>query len=242
MIKLHKGDCLELMKDIPDGSIDMILADLPYGTTACKWDVIIPFEPLWEQFLRIAKETSPIVLTAQQPFTSVLIMSNIKYYRYNWVWDKGYSTGFANANKMPMKGFEDVCVFYKKLPIYNPQGLIEIEPKLKTRIKGGAGEVMGKNGTEGKEYVSKYTNYPNGFIRTKKEKTEHPTGKSVKLMEYIILTYTNENDIVVDPTMGSGSTGVAAKNTNRNFIGIEKDEKYFDIAQKRINSIKIVEV
>lgn len=237
MIDLRKGDTIEIMKTLQDNSVDAIICDLPYGTTSCKWDAIIPLDKMWEQFLRITKDTSPIVLTAQQPFTSALIMSNIKHYRYNWVWDKGYSTGFANANKMPMKGFEDVCVFYKKLPTYNPQGLIEIEPKVKTRVKGGAGEVMGKNGTEGKQYVSKYTNYPNGFIATKKEKTEHPTGKAVKLMEYLVLTYTNENDIVFDATMGSGTTGVACVNTGRNFIGIEKDDKYFEIAEKRINQM-----
>lgn len=240
MIDLKKGDTIEIMKTMPDDSVDAIICDLPYGTTSCKWDAIIPLDEMWEQFLRITKETSPIVLTAQQPFTSALIMSNIRYYRYNWVWDKGYSTGFANANKMPMKGFEDICVFYKKLPTYNPQGLIAIEPKIKTRCSGGAGEVMGKNGTEGKEYISKYTNYPNGFIKTTKEKTKHPTGKSVKLMEYLVLTYTNENDVVFDATMGSGTTGVACVNTGRNFIGIEKDDKYYEVAKERITPMAAI--
>ena len=130
MIKLLKGDCLELMKTIENGSVDAIITDPPYGTTACKWDSVIPFDLMWEQLNRIIKPNGAIVLTAQQPFTSNLIMSNTKNFRYNWVWDKGYSTGFANANKMPMKGFEDVCVFYKKLPTYNPQGLVKIEPKI----------------------------------------------------------------------------------------------------------------
>jgi site-specific DNA-methyltransferase (adenine-specific) len=235
MIKLLKGDCLELMKTIENGSVDAIITDPPYGTTACKWDSVIPFDLMWEQLNRIIKPNGAIVLTAQQPFTSNLIMSNTKNFRYNWVWDKGYSTGFANANKMPMKGFEDVCVFYKKLPTYNPQGLVKIEPKIKKRVIGGAGHVMGENGTEGKTYTTKYTNYPNGFIRTKKEKTSHPTGKPVALMEYLIKTYTNENETVLDFTMGSGSTGVACVNTNRNFIGIEQDENYFNIAEQRIN-------
>ena len=151
MIDLKHGDCLELMKEIPDGSVDMVLTDPPYGTTACKWDSVIPFEPMWGQLKRVIKPNGAIVLFSQQPFTSYLICSNPKDFRYQFVWDKGYSTGFANANKMPLKKHEDVCVFYKKLPTYNPQGLIKIEPKIKVRKKGGAGEVMGKNGTENKE-------------------------------------------------------------------------------------------
>ena len=234
MIDLKHGDCLELMKDIPDGSVDMVLTDQPYGTTACKWDSVIPFEPMWEQLKRIIKPNGAIVLFSQQPFTSYLICSNPKDFRYQFVWDKGYSTGFANANKMPLKKHEDVCVFYKKLPTYNPQGLIKIEPKIKVRKKGGAGEVMGKNGTENKEYFQTATNYPTSIIRTKKEKAYHPTGKPVALLEYLIKTYTQEDETVLDFTMGSGSTGVACVNTNRKFIGIEKDDKYFEIAEKRI--------
>ena len=224
------------MADIPDGSIDAIITDPPYGTTACKWDSVIPLEPMWEQLKRIIKPNGAIVMTASQPFTSILVTSQLNLYRHDWCWDKGYSTGFANANKMPMKGFEHVLVFYKKLPSYNPQGLIHIEPIKKTRIKGGAGEVMGKNGTENKSYETRFSNYPNGFIKTKKEKTLHPTGKPVALMEYLIKTYTNEGETVLDFTMGSGTTGVACKNLNRSFIGIEDDEKYFDIAKKRIET------
>lgn len=192
---------------------------------------------MWEQLKRVVKPNGAIVMTASQPFTTTLIASNMKMFRHNWVWDKGYSTGFANANKMPMKGFEDVLVFYSKLPTYNPQDIVKIKPKARKRASGGAGEVMGKNGTENKEYVSKYSNYPNGFIKTKKEKTKHPTGKPVALMEYLIRTYTNEGETVLDFTMGSGTTGVACKNLNRNFIGIEKDETYFKIAQERIGVI-----
>ncbi|MCP4059032.1 MAG: site-specific DNA-methyltransferase [Pseudoalteromonas sp.] len=228
------GDCLERIKEIPSGSVDMILTDPPYGTTACKWDSIIPLEPMWEQIKRIIKPNGVIALTAQQPFTSKLICSQIGLFRYTWVWDKGYSTGFANANKMPMKRFEDVCVFYKKLPTYKPQG-VTTKIQSKCRVKGGSGEVMGKNSLEGKEYTQKLTNYPKSLISTKKTKSHHPTGKPVALMEYLIKTYTNESETVLDFTMGSGSTGVAAKNLNRKFIGIEMDEGYFEIAKKRIN-------
>ncbi len=235
MINLMQGDCLELMKTIPDGSIDMVLTDPPYGTTACKWDSVIPFEPMWEQLERVTKKNGAIVMTAQQPFTTSLISSNLKSYRYGWVWDKGYSTGFANANKMPMKRYEDVCVFYLALPTYNPQGLVAIAPKEKKRSVGSAGEAMGKNRTEGRAYQTKATNYPHGLIQTRKEKTRHPTGKPVALMEYLIKTYTNEGETVLDFTMGSGTTGVAAKNLNRKFIGIELDEKYYNIAKERIN-------
>lgn len=234
MIRLMQGDCLERMKELPDGGVNMVLTDQPYGTTACKWDSVIPLEPMWEQLKRVIKPNGAIVMTASQPFTTTLIASNMKMFRHNWVWDKGYSTGFANANKMPMKGFEDVLVFYSKLPTYNPQGIVKIKPKARKRASGGAGEVMGKNGTENKEYVSKYSNYPNGFIKTKKEKTKHPTGKPVALMEYLIKTYTNEGETVLDFTCGSGTTGVAAVNTGRSFIGIEMDDHYFSIAEQRI--------
>lgn len=235
---LMNGDCLEKMALLPDNSVDMVLTDPPYGITECKWDSVVPLEPMWKELKRVCKINGAIVMTSSQPFTSVLITSNLKMYRYNWVWDKGYSTGFANANKMPLRGFEDVCVFYSKLPTYNPQGLIEIEPKQRVRSSGGAGEVMGKNGRtlEGKEYVSTYTNYPNGFIKTKKEKTLHPTGKPVSLMEYLIRTYTNKGETVLDFTMGSGTTGEACVNQERNFIGIERNEEYFQVASNRIQN------
>ncbi len=234
-IKLINDNCLKAMKDIANSSIDLILTDPPYGTTSCKWDSIIDLELMWKELERIIKPNGAIIMTAQQPFTSVLISSNLKNYRYNWIWNKGYSTGFANCNKMPMKGYEDVCVFYKKLPTYHPQDIKKIKPITKKRVAGGSGEVMGLNGCEGKEYKQKYTNYPKGEIKTKKEKTYHPTGKPISLMEYLIKTYTNENETVLDFTMGSGSTGVACKNLNRDFIGIELDEGYFKIAEKRIN-------
>ena len=234
-VNLMKGDCLELMKSIPDGSVDMILTDPPYGTTACKWDSVIPFEPMWAELRRIIKPNGAIILFSQQPFTSLLVCSNVKDFRYQFVWDKGYSTGFANANKMPLKKHEDICVFYKKLPTYNPQGLKEIEPKKKSRKKGGAGEVMGVNGVEGKTYYQKATNYPTTIISTKKEKVFHPTGKAVSILEYLIKTYTQENETVLDFTAGSMSTAIACINTNRNGIMIEKDEHYFKVGSDRVS-------
>ena len=225
------GDCLERMKEIPDGSVDMILTDPPYGTTACKWDSVIPFDLMWEQLKRIIKPNGAIVMTASQPFTTTLIASNMKMFRYVWHWHKGYSTGFANCNKMPMKSFEDVCVFYKKLPTYNPQGLVDSG---KVNKRGSAQESMGKTGCVGGEYTQIKTNYPTDEIRTKKERTQHPTGKPVALLEYLIKTYTNENETVLDFTFGSCSTGVACLNTNRRFIGVEMEEKYFDIGVNRM--------
>lgn len=230
LINLMKGDCLERMKEIESGSVDMILTDPPYGTTACKWDSIIPLEPMWEQLKRIIKPNGAIVMTAQQPFTTTLISSNMSMFRYTWIWDKGYSTGFVNANKMPMKGFEDVCVFYKRLPTYNPQGLTEVN---KLNKRKAAGETVNCNGLEN-SYETKFTGYPKGKIATKKEKTMHPTGKPLALMEYLIKTYTNEGETVLDFTMGSGTTGAASKNLGRNFIGIEMDDNYFEIAKERI--------
>ena len=238
-IDLMHGDCLELMKDIPDGSIDMILADLPYGTTACKWDTIIPFDLLWEQYERVIKDNGAIVLTSDEPFTSQLINSNIKKFRYKWIWKKSYSTGFMNANKMPLKNIEDVLVFYKRLPTYNPQGIIEINKK-QVRKKDKGTTIYNDMGLKEGEYTQKFTNYPNQVIETtKKEKTHHPTQKPVALFEYLIKTYTNEGDTVLDNVMGSGTTGVACKSLNRNFIGMELDENYFNIAKERIEKHEV---
>lgn len=230
MYKLYNGDCLEVMKDIPDGSIDMILCDLPYGTTACKWDVIIPFEPLWEQYNRIAKEEAAIVLFSTQPFTTLLIHSNLKNYRYNWYWKKNIVTGFSYARFQPMRTIEDICVFYKKTGKYNPVGLKESSRPI--RIRNDKNGINGE--TLNKAYKPKYTGYPNNLLFYSKEFGYHPTQKPVALLEYLIKTYTNENELVLDNCMGSGSTGVAALNTDRRFIGIEKEEKYFEIAKERI--------
>ena len=232
MINLMQGECLELMKTIPDGSVDMILTDPPYGTTACKWDSVIPFEPMWEQLKRIIKPNGAIVLFGSEPFSSALRMSNIKQYKYDWVWEKvGKPTGFANAKKRPLKIFENILVFNAKT--YNAQGLIEINRiNINSVSQGGdTTGVLNKN----KTYVQTHTNYPRNIIKFSTEsRPVHPTQKPVALLEYLIRTYTQEDETVLDFTMGSGSTGVAAKNLNRKFIGIELDEKYFEIARERI--------
>jgi site-specific DNA-methyltransferase (adenine-specific) len=232
------GDCLERMKEIPDGSVDMILADPPYGTTACKWDSVIDLALMWEQLKRIIKPNGAIVLFGSEPFSSFLRVSNIRMFRYDWIWEKEQGIGFANANKMPMKKHEVVSVFYKKLPKYYPQGLLPFSKKV-VRKETDVGEYMGKNGVSNTTYEQKYTNYPTSILEFSRNKvgTVHPTQKPVALMEYLIKTYTNEGETVLDFCIGSGSTIVAAKNLNRRAIGIEKDEKYFEIAQDRINAI-----
>jgi site-specific DNA-methyltransferase (adenine-specific) len=315
-MKLMCGDCLELMKEIPDGSVDMILTDPPYGTTACKWDSVIPFEPMWEQLKRIIKPNGAIVMTASQPFTSRLVMSNPAWFRYSWVWEKDQGTNFLSAKRHPLKVHEDVLVFYVDLatqrgaakeyqPVrrylqdeqkatglssegvrrllgncmashyftngvqfcipseenyrklqksgrfampyaelkawydalgesvravpYNPQ-MVAGSPY--TSGKGSSGEVTGS--VKKTQTKNEGTRYPRSVIKMKRETGHHPTQKPVALMEYLIKTYTNEGDTVLDFTMGSGSTGVACVNTNRDFIGIELDEGYFTIAEKRI--------
>jgi DNA modification methylase len=233
MINLMQGDCLELMKDIPDGSIDFILCDLPYGTTACKWDSVIPFGPLWAQYKRIAKKNAAIVLTASQPFTSALVMSNIKDFKYDWCWKKPKGTGHLNAKRMPMRDKEDIVVFYNKQCIYNPQ----LKAGIPFGKKTGSLQQSGVTRTHGS-----VRSLNTGFRHPKQvlefgvvgRGTVHPTQKPVALMEYLIRTYTNEGDTVLDNCMGSGTTGVACVNTGRNFIGIEQDAGYFDIARKRI--------
>ena len=236
--KIYNEDCLEGMKRIPDKSVDMILCDLPYGTTACKWDSIIPLKPLWEQYERIVKDSGAIVLTGDEPFTSQLITSNLNSFRYRWVWEKSYSTGFMNANKMPLKNIEDILVFYKKLPTYNPQGVIEVNKK-QVRKKDKSTTIYNDMGLKDGEYVQKLTNYPKQIIRTaKKESTIHPTQKPLALFEYLIRTYTNENETILDNCMGSGTTAIACINTNRNFIGFELDETYFNLANERITNHK----
>ena len=240
------GDCLELMKDIPNGSIDMILCDLPYGTTACKWDTIIPFDKLWEQYERIIKPNGAIVLTASQPFTSALVMSNPKMFKYEWIWEKTIATNFMFVKKQPAKKHENILVFYKKQPTYNVQfeSGTPYYDKRTHRYKNGIGceresiaDVM-KQGVkkpiqnEGKRYPSTIQKFSNG-----NNSNIHPTQKPVALFEYLLKTYSNENMTIFDPCMGSGTTGVACKNLNRKFIGIEKDETYFKIAQDRIAAI-----
>lgn len=232
-IELMLGDCLDRMKEIPDGSVDMVLADPPYGTTACKWDSIIPLGAMWTELKRVVKSNGAIVMTAAQPFSSILGASNIKMLRYSWVWKKSAATGHLNAKRMPMKNHEDVLVFYSKQPIYNPQGLAAYGKVVR---RGGNGGCYGKSG---KSNIQESTGYPRTVQEFNSEgKTVHPTQKPVALMEYLIRTYTNEGDTVLDFTMGSGTTGVAAVNTGRSFIGIEMDEGYFEIAKKRIEDAK----
>ena len=239
MIDLRQGDCLEVMKDIPDKSIDMILADLPYGTTKLKWDSIIPFEPLWEQYERITKDNGAIVLFGSQPFTSALVMSNPKLFRYEWIWEKTKTANFMHLKRQPGKRHESVLVFYKKQPVYNPQMRVG-EPyvdkrKSRKQSKGTYGNINIHN----KTVTNKGTRYPKSVISFSNGKSGkiHPTQKPIALLEYLIKTYTNENETVLDNTMGSGSTGVAAKKLNRNFIGIELDKGYFNIAKKRIEEV-----
>jgi len=236
--KLHQGDCLELMHGIDDKSIDMILCDLPYGTTACKWDSVIPFEPLWAHYKRIIKDNGAIVLTASQPFTSALVMSNIKMFKYCWVWEKTRKTGFANCNRQPLRNYEDIAIFYDNQSAYNPQELVKkIIPVIVNRKKPRNDTVnAGENdGSLCKEYTQEYENYPVQVLRVKSEgKTTHPTQKPVALFEYLIKTYTNESELVLDNCAGSGTTAVACLGTNRNFILMEQEQNYCDIANKRI--------
>lgn len=240
-IDLRHGDCLEIMKDIPDKSIDMILCDLPYGTTACKWDVIIPFDKLWEQYHRIIKDNGAIVLFGSEPFSTKLRNSNLKMYRYDWVWNKIRGTGHLLAKKRPMMCTENISVFYKKMPVYNPQMRKRDKPRM--TINSGKGEVYGSNG---KPYIGEVLNekFPINLLTfSKSDMTKnnyHPTQKPTELLEYLIKTYSNENALVLDNCMGSGSTGVACINTNRNFIGIEKDKNYFEIAKKRIEEKQVI--
>ena len=231
---LYEGDCLEIMPTLSDKSIDMILCDLPYGTTACAWDSVIPFAPLWEQYERLIKPDGAIVLTASQPFTTALIASNLSLFRYVWYWHKPYTVGFMNANKMPLRNIEEIAVFYKALPKYNPQGVIRINKK-QFRRKDKASTVYGDMGISDGEYTQEYSNYPTQLISIgRKGKTEHPTQKPVALFEYLILTYTDPGDTVMDNCAGSGTTGVAAENLGRNSILIEKDPKYCEIIRKRM--------
>ena len=227
---LINGDCLECMGNIPGKSVDMILCDMPYGTTRNKWDTIIPLESLWEHYNRVIKDNGAIVLFGSQPFTTELNHSNLKMFRYEWVWIKNNSTGFQLANKRPLKKHENISVFYRKQPTYNPQGL-QIFGKINRRKSTGDNwSEMNNN-----EYIQQFTNYPTQLLEVSYDKEKfHPTQKPVALLEYLIKTYTNEGETVLDNCMGSGSTGVACVNTGRKFIGIEIDDNYFNIAKERI--------
>lgn len=231
-MQLLKGDCLELMSDIPDNSIDMILCDLPYGTTACKWDTIIPFNELWKSYNRVIKDNGAIVLFSAQPFTTKLISSNLKHFRYCWYWKKNNVTGGIFCKYQPMRCIEDICVFYKKMPTYNPQGLKKLD-----KIKVSQPQKMSVYGKKKNPSFQSYTGYPKHLLEFDNiavgGKRLHPTQKPVNLLEYLIKTYTNEGDTVLDNCMGSGSSGIACINTDRRFIGIEKDTKFYEIAVDR---------
>lgn len=237
------GDCLELMKQIPDNSIDMILCDLPYGTTACKWDTIIPFDPLWEQYNRIIKDNGAIVLFGSEPFSTKLRHSNLKGYKYDWIWDKVSVSNPQLAKIQPLKSFELISVFGKGKGKVNyfPQGLIKIDnPKVVVKTKSDTellGHIQRRN-----DYKQEFTNYPKALALRypRPSKPIHPTQKPVELLEYLIKTYTNEGDVVLDNCMGSGSTCVAAVNTNRHYIGFEKEPEYYDIACKRLDEVEAV--
>ena len=230
-MQIKQGDCLELMKEIPDKSIDMILCDLPYGTTKNKWDSVIPLNKLWKQYERIIKDNGAIVLFSQMPFSAELVHSNLKLFKYEWIWQKDNGTGFLNAKKMPLKIHENILVFYKKLPLYNPQMRTGFKPY---KCKQGRHSTNYGAYEQGHITESNGERYPIDIIEFKKDSGLHPTQKPVALLEYLIKTYTNEGETVLDNCMGSGSTGVACINTNRNFIGYELDEHYFQIAKERL--------
>ena len=234
MIDLYKGDCLEVMDELIDDGVvvDAIITDPPYGTTACKWDSIIPFDEMWERLNKLIKPNGAIVLFGSEPFSSALRMSNIKNYKYDWIWHKTKGSGHLNAKKRPLRHYEVISLFSKKTPVYYPQGLKKGEFNNSRLTKEKKPEIYGK---EKQHEKSKFTNYPKDVITFKKpHKPVHPTQKPVALMKYLIKTYTNENELVLDFTMGSGTTGVACKNLGRDFIGIELDDNYFDISKDRI--------
>jgi len=243
-VTIYLGECLERMQEIETGSVDMVMADLPYGTTQNKWDSVIPLEPLWAEYRRVCKKNAAIVLTSAQPFTSLLVASNLAEFKYDWCWKKPKGTGHLNAKKQPMRDKEDVLVFYREQCSYNPQFTVG-EP-----YKDKAGKDHSASSSMTGSYGS-YTNYreDNDGKRYPKQVIEfgvvergtvHPTQKPVSLMEYLIRTYTNEGEVVLDNTMGSGTTGVACINTGRKFIGIERDQTYFEIASKRLAAISAV--
>jgi site-specific DNA-methyltransferase (adenine-specific) len=236
--EIYLGDCLELMpKHVDDKSVDMIFCDLPYGTTQCKWDSVIDLDKLWKEYKRVIKDNGTIVLFASQPFTSILVSSNLKMFKYSFTWDKITKTNHLNAKKQPLRQVEDICVFYKKQPTYNPQGLIKCEVSnfRPNHFKYKKGE---KIYGEQKEHSNKssYTNYPSNLIQYSNgnHNSLHPTQKSLSLIEYMIRTYTNKGDLILDNTCGSGTTGLGAKNLGRNFIMMEQDPEHYETACKRV--------
>lgn len=235
MINLINGEAIEVMKNIPSESIDAIICDPPYGTTACKWDTIIPFETMWEQLKRITKKNGAIVLFGSQPFTSALIMSNPKMFKYEWVWNKITARGHLVAKKRPMAQHENISVFGNGATTYNPQMTLKKKPERGSSVEASRTTIVGGSTTKEKDVVIRTHSYPKTIQTFGMDKrVGHPTQKPVALMEYLIKTYTNENDTILDFAMGSGTTGLACKNLNRNFIGIELDKTYFEISKTRI--------
>jgi site-specific DNA-methyltransferase (adenine-specific) len=242
MIQLHCGDCLDILPTLSPQSIDLVLTDPPYGTTKCKWDTIIPLDQMWSALRHVCKRTTPIVLTATQPFTSLLIASNIKQFRYEWIWNKVTARGHLVAKKRPMAQHENVLVFYEQAPIYNPQMVLKAKPEKGKSVEHSRTEICGGKTTKESETVIRTHSYPKTILTFPSESNTnkfHPTQKPVALLEYLIKTYSNVGDTVLDFTMGSGSTGVACVNTGRSFIDVELDEHYFAVAQQRIANAQI---
>ncbi len=230
---LMLGDCLERMREIPDGSVDMVLADLPYGTTQCKWDVLIPFEKLWLEYWRVLRADGAVVLFGTEPFSSLLRNSQVQHFRYDWVWEKRHFVNFAAAKKQPLKIHETVSVFSRKQATYNPQGIVRIHKVTKQGRK--ASSIIG--GSErASSYIQEWTNYPTSVLLCPREGGRfHPTQKPIPLLDYLVRTYTDAGQLVLDNTMGSGSTGVAAIQAGRRFVGVEKEPAYFEIAAERLS-------
>ena len=243
-MKLYNGDCLEVMKEFPDNSIDFILTDPPYGTTSCKWDFVIPYQPMWKEVKRIRKDNTAIALFGTEPFSSHLRLSNLKEFKYDWYWEKDKGTGQGFSRKQPLRKIELIHLFYKKQPTYNWKGKKLDKPYKHTLPIIQNGSYAGSTNNLNPDGTRKYKTYTHKtktnniyFARdNQKQKSKHPTQKPVALLEYLIKTYTKENETILDFTMGSGSTGVACVNTNRDFIGIELDKEYFKIAKARINN------
>lgn len=244
MIELHHGDCLEVMREIPDATVDCVITDPPYGTTACKWDSVIPFEPMWEQLKRIARSKAAILFTASQPFSSALVMSNVQMFRHEWIWIKNAGSNFANTVREPMKEHEQILVFSNGKWTYNKQMQERAESGLArakhaVRFKSSSENYRVFEGRDAKPISE--LRVPSSWQKFNRERGLHPTQKPVDLLRYLVRTYTLEGETVLDFTMGSGSTGVACQLENRNFIGIEKDADYFKIAERRINEAQQTE-
>lgn len=238
--KIYCGDCLELMKDIPDKSVDMVLCDLPYGTTACKWDTIIPIEPLWQEYKRVLKKEGAVVLTSAQPFTSFLVCSTHIPFKYEWIWKKSRATGFQNSKHAPMRNHESVLVFYSSRPVFNQFNLKKMNKPISSwRKNGKGGNLLNGVNTYGKDAKQEYTGFHKTVLEIPNEhnKNAHPTQKPVALFEYLINVYTNKYETVLDNCIGSGTTAVACKKTGRNFIGIELSQEYCDMANKRLEGV-----